>query len=162
MPGCWKSEKELFCDTFTSFFRLHRYNIEIIDHPTVANLLDEMKLLIYLGSDLYNGDWDDFFFSVETPEQLAKAIDTARTKADELTLTNPDKINANISNLTTLLDQHYCVNGIWPGTPLEQAVRHVIKNAQCEETPYAYYYYLLKSYKDELNKLKPINPLKPF
>ena len=162
MPGCWKSEKELFCDTLTTYFNLHRHNIGSVDLSAIADFIDEIKLLVYLGSDLYNGDWDDFFYDIDTPEQLAKAIDRAKTKADELTVTNPGKIDADISNLNTLLDQDYCVNGIWPGTPLKQAVRHVIKNAQCENTPYAYYYYLLRSYKSELNKLRPINPLKPF
>ena len=162
MASFWRLEKELFCDTFTAYFKFHRHSIEIFDHSTVANLLDEIKLLICLGTDLYNGDWEDFFHDIDAPKQLAKAINTAREKADELTVTNPNGINADISSLTTLLDQCYCVNGIWPGTPLAKALKNIIRTAQREQTPYTYYYYLLDSYKIELNKLNPVNPLKPF
>lgn len=164
MAGFWKSEKELFSDTLKTYFRRLRHNIGSIDYPELSYLIDEINLLIYLGSDLFNEDWDDFFFDISSPEHLAKAIGIAQKKAKKLMLTNPDAISIKLdpNTLETLLDQNYCVNGIQYGTPLAKTVQRVIRNAKSSCTPYCYYYYLLKTYKTELNNIIPINPFCPF
>lgn len=158
LPYFWKSEKELFVDVFEAFVETRLRKFGSIDGEFLDNLIHEIQLLLYLGSDLYNEDWDNFLCDKRTPSQLAKAMHNAIIYADKMAQDNPEGLDASVDSLITLLDQEYCINGIAPWTNLAKIIQKVIRDAKACCTPYAYYYYLISSYKIELNKLQPINP----